>query len=266
MDTDEPNHSTMKRRMKRRFPFLNCKYINDVAYADIMHTTQATGTSHDGYTMALVVCLRDKKIFKVYPMKKKYDAYDMIEKFFVEECVPRRIVTDPAGELTGEEWKKLCRTYRTISKQVETAQQWQDRVERWIGHLKEMVEKFLNKTGAPTRFWSFCSVHCCAVLNHTANLSLAWKTPYEILHGSTPDISVFWALHFWDKVRFLAHEEKFPNNKELPGRFLGVSWEAGNHLSYLIIPEEPSMTYPQVLTRSVVEPDDGTNLRYNLQR
>ena len=26
------------------------------------------------------------------------------------------------------------------------------------------------------------------------------------------------------------------------------------------------MTYPQVLTRSVVEPDDGTNLRCNLQR
>ena len=61
MDTDEPNHSTMKRRMKSRFPFLNCKYFNDVAYADIMHTTSATGKSHDVYTMALVVCLRKKR-------------------------------------------------------------------------------------------------------------------------------------------------------------------------------------------------------------
>ena len=87
-----------------------------------------------------------------------------------------------------------------------------------------------------------------------------------MLHGCTPYISVFWDLHFWDKVRFLAHEEKFPNNKELPGRFLGVSWEAGNHLSYLIIPEDPSIQYPHVLTRSVVEPDDETNIRCNLQR
>ena len=76
-----------------------------------------------------------------------------------------------------------------------------------------MVEIFLNKTGAPKPFWSFCLVHSCAVLNNTEHLSLSWKTPYEILHGSTSDISVFWALHFWDKVRFLAHEEKFPNNK-----------------------------------------------------
>ena len=130
MDTDDPSHSTMKRKMKRRFPFLNCKYVKDVAYADIMHTTSTTGTSHDGYTMALVVCLRDRKLVKAYPMKKKSDAYEMIQKFFIEECVPALIVTDPAGELTGDEWKKICKTYRTISRQVETSQQWQDRVER----------------------------------------------------------------------------------------------------------------------------------------
>ena len=93
----------------------------------------------------------------------------MIQKFFIEECVPAMIVTDPAGELTGDEWKKICKTYRTIPRQVETEKQWQDRSERWIGHLKEMVEKFTNKTGAPTRFWSFCLINACACLNHTAH-------------------------------------------------------------------------------------------------
>ena len=70
----------MKRRMKRIFPFLNCKYVNDVAYSDIMHTTSKTGTPHAGYTMALVVCLHEKNIVKEYSMKKKYDAYEMIQK------------------------------------------------------------------------------------------------------------------------------------------------------------------------------------------
>ena len=128
MDTDKPNHSTMKMRMKRRFPFLNCKYVIDVAYADIMHTTSKTGTSHDVYTLAVVVCLRDKNIFKAYPMKKKSDAYEMIQKLFIEECIPIKIVTDSAGELVGKEWKKICKKYRLISRQVETVQQWQDRV------------------------------------------------------------------------------------------------------------------------------------------
>lgn len=106
-------------------------------------------------------------------MKKKSDAYDMIKKFFIEECVPKIIVTDPAGELIGKECKNICQKYRTISRAVETSQQCQDRAERWIGHIKEMVEKCLNKTGAPTLFWSFCLVHSCAVLNHTVHQSLA---------------------------------------------------------------------------------------------
>ena len=34
----------------------------------------------------------------------------------------------------------------------------------------------------------------------------------------------------------------------------------------MAIPEDPSMTQPQVLKRSVVKLDYGTNLRWNLQR
>ena len=69
----------------------------------------------------------------------------MIKKFFIEECVPKMIVTDPEGELVGKEWKNICKKYWIISGQVKTAQQWQDRSERWIGHIKEMVEKYLTK-------------------------------------------------------------------------------------------------------------------------
>ena len=54
---------------------------------------------------------------------KKSDAYDMIHKLFIEECVPKLIVTDPAGELVVKECKKICQTYRLTSLQVEKAQQ-----------------------------------------------------------------------------------------------------------------------------------------------
>lgn len=107
-------------------------------------------------------------------MKKKSDVYEMIQFFFIEKCIPRKIVTDPAGELVGKEWKisvKNTELYHAKSKQPKNGNH--------------------NKTGAPTRFWSFCLVNSCAVLNHTAHRSLSWKTPYEMLHASTPDISVF---------------------------------------------------------------------------
>ena len=68
-----------------------------MAYEDIMHTKSKQGTSHDGYTMALVVFLRDKNIVKEYPMKKKYDTYEMIQKNFIEDFIPIKTVTDPTG-------------------------------------------------------------------------------------------------------------------------------------------------------------------------
>ena len=115
----------------------------------------------------------------------------MIQKFFIEECIPQEVVTDPAGELKGDQWKRICTKFLTKARLIESKSQWQDRAERWIGHLKEMVQKILNKTGAPNQFWSYCIVHASAIFNHTALEYTNWKTQYELLHGSTPDISIF---------------------------------------------------------------------------
>ena len=71
LDTDNPSHATMRRRMKKRFPFMNCKYVNDILYADIAHTVRDAGMSHEGQSLALVTCLRDRKVIKDYPMNRK---------------------------------------------------------------------------------------------------------------------------------------------------------------------------------------------------
>ena len=79
----------------------------------------------------------------------------MIEKLFIKECLRKKIITDPAGELVGEKWKSICRKYILTSRQVEKTQQCQDRADICIGHVKEMVEKYLNKAGAPTILCSY---------------------------------------------------------------------------------------------------------------
>ena len=87
LDTDNPSHATMKRRIKKRFPFLNCKYVNDVLYTNIVHTFRHVGMSHNWKSLALMTCLRNRKVIKSYPMNRKTDAYDMIKKFFIDECI-----------------------------------------------------------------------------------------------------------------------------------------------------------------------------------
>ena len=191
---------------------MNCKYVDDVAYADIMHTTDSAGVSQDGKVMALVVSLRDRKLVKTYPMKVKTDAYELIQKFFVKECVPKAIVTDPAMELIGETWKKICRRYCLATRKIEAKSQQQDRAERWIDHIKKLVQKLMNYTGTPTKYWSYVVRHACAIHNHTALKSIEWRTPYEMLHSCTPYISVFWAFPMWAKVRYLNQDEKFTHN------------------------------------------------------
>jgi len=84
-----------------------------------------------------------------------------------------------------------------------------------------------------------------------------------MVHGYTPDISVFWEFKFWQPVRYFLQDTKYPMCKELPARIIGIAWEAGDMLTYYILPDDPSRKTPSVLIRSVIVPDDGTNKRCN---
>ena len=59
---------------------------------------------------------------------------------------------------------------------------------------------------------------------------------------------------------------KYPKNPELPGRYLGISWDVGDQLTFIILPDTSDNENPFVLSRSVVEADDGKNKICNSQR
>ena len=77
---------------------------------------------------------------------------------------------------------------------------------------------------------------------------------------------MFWGFKFWQKIRYLVNSVKFPENKSKPGRWIGIDWKSDDHLTYKILPENPDKSGNIILTRSVIEPDDGTNLRCNSDR
>jgi hypothetical protein len=55
--------------------------------------------------------------------------------------------------------------------------------------------------GAPENFW--CYAVDCAVgqMNHMVVRSLGWKTPFEMLYGETPDISLF-RFEFYEPMQY----------------------------------------------------------------
>jgi hypothetical protein len=51
-----------------------------------------------------------------------------------------------------------------------------------------------------------------------------WRTPMEILTGSTPDISPLLSFRWWEPVYFKLDDASFPSDsREWRGRFVGIS-------------------------------------------
>ena len=117
----------------------------------------------------------------------------------------------------------------------------------------------MDNEGVPVKYWSYAVLHAVAIHNHTSSDTISKKVPYELVFGYTPDISAFYNFSFYQKVRYLNKSIKFPLNKELPGRFLGIAWDTGDLMTFRIMPDTPDKENPYILTRSIVEPDDGRN-------
>ena len=98
---------------------------------------------------------------------------------------------------------------------------------------------------------TWCQKWCADVRNILASRKLNWRTPTEILTGNTPDISVF-RFYFWEHVEYFDPSMKQPHDGWLPGRFLGISWDSGDSMTFYIEPIRPGPGRRQVITQSTV--------------
>jgi hypothetical protein len=90
--------------------------------------------------------------------------------------------------------------------------------------VKRMVNTTMDRTGLPPQTWLLALMYVCFFLNFTASASLNWRTPMEILTGSTPDISPLLSFRWWEPVYFKLDDASFPSDsRERRGRFVGIS-------------------------------------------
>ena len=130
-----------------------------------------------------------------------------------------------------------------------------------------MVHKVLDQSGAPPRLWCFAVDYTMDIWNHLANRALEWRTPIEKLNGHTPDISKVKFFGFYDHIKYLDSDVKFPGSRTLTGKFLGFEPEKGDTLVYRILPDHVTKgEATHFLIRSVVEPDSIPNFRTGLMR
>ena len=114
--------------------------------------------------------------------------------------------------------------------------QHQNFAEYCYSTIKPMLNKLLDRTGAPAYCWLLPLSSVIFVLNHTAPQSLNMRTPIESLTGSTPGINSLVLFHFWESVYYKVNDSSFPSEStEKLGRFVGIAEHVGGKLTFKIL-------------------------------
>ena len=105
----------------------------------------------------------------------------------------------------------------------------------------------MNSSGATADCWFLSLLYVCFILNRLALCTINWRTPYELLYGSTPDISMIPRFKFYDRVYIKRDESRgygenygsFPSaSNEFSGRFVGFSEYVGHMMTYKVLTDD----------------------------
>jgi hypothetical protein len=91
----------------------------------------------------------------------------------------------------------------------------------------------MKEHNAPNKFWDYACEYVTELINHSATRCLAWRTPYESLHGETLDFSIF-RYSFYEPIYYMDPSAKFLQHNMLPGHFLGIAHTSGDSFTFII--------------------------------
>ena len=176
------------------------------------------------------------------------------------------LISDSASNETSRRVKEILRALLIDDWQSEPHYQHQNPAERRWRFLKRNLAYIMNLRNVDPNCWFLCMQWCADVMNHTAERSLNWRPPLEVLTGRTVDISILLIFMFWDVVYIERYPQMRADKKdevktakkpravgskfadELRGRFVGFAWNCGNALTFKILLDNSKV----VVNRSIV--------------
>ena len=186
------------------------------------------------------------KFCKLYPMAVKSQAHESLSTFIHEIGVPSEIHSDGAKEIAQGQFRKLMNRHSIFHTSTEPYSPWENYAEDCIRLMKNSARYFMQAAQTPIRLLDHALIYACDIRNITATSSVAMKgrTPFEVTLGYSPDISEYTTFSWYQYVWYWEPEKP---QKQLIGRWLGVTDHIGNGLTYKIINSNA-----EVLSRSTV--------------
>lgn len=228
------SNSDLVRRMKTHHPDYRHKQIGGQFYADV---AKAGVRSVHQEQYATIFC-NDKNYTRFYPIERKSQVDDTLDQFIREVGVMDRLLTDNAPEFVGKNalFDTRCRKLNITRTFTEPHSPWQNRAEISVKETFKGIRRRIRKTGAHPRLWNYAGKWESEIRNLTCFPSpkLQGRTPYEIVHGETPDISQYLEFSWYDKCRYLDRDSK-DSDPMKPGRILGVAHHHGTMMVYFVL-------------------------------
>jgi len=238
------------------YPILKHRRLAEEAYMDVIELKLRGSARVKQY--GLMIYLKKSKVLAYYwtPRGKKPDSLQTLTwlyEFLRDHGAPHTIITDGASELTKTKKWKVVGANLGIQMRDAGNKKESNTVERAWQTIQQRHDYLMNASTAPDDCQHDSVKHLCDLHNHTANQSLGWRTPMEVISGDTPDISMF-RFRFYEPVWYRdTPNVTFKQQSWVKGRFLGIAWTTGDAMTYMVVPDGENV-YHRKVARSVVLP------------
>ena len=214
-----------------RFPAIRPKRLARLVYTD---TFFPTVKSIRGYTCFQLYGIKTEQFIKVYLMSSKGQAVSTFLLFISDLGIPDEVRMDNAHEQGKSKiWRKICELLHVNQSFIETKHSQQNVAERLgfsVIYRGQRMMKFFN---APLCLWCYALEYAALVSEFIATKCNEWRSPFEAIFGFTPDISHIRFI-FYEPVEWLLTSKKFPKEKWIPCRFVGVAKTTGDEFTFIV--------------------------------
>ena len=226
------------------FPAHNVWRRNEPVATDTIFA-QVPAIDTNGQTQAQLFIGRKSLVSDAYGMKTEAEFVNTLEDNIRKRGAMDKLISDGAKVETSRRVKEILRALIIDDWQSEANYQHQNFAEHRWRHIKKQVNWYMNWRAVPDYAWLLCLQWVCDVMNHTAEKSLKWRPPLEVLRGQTIDISILLQFLFWDVVYVVRYPDavyhgQVGSNKssEIRGRFVGFAWNVGHALTYKVLTDD----------------------------
>lgn len=231
-----PNPS-MKKTYRTPFPACNVQRRSEAVATDTVYSD--TPAIDSGITAAQFFVGVESLVCDIYPLQSDKQFINTLQDNITKRGAMSKLISDRAQVEISKKVQDILRHLVIDNWQSEPYQQHQNFAERRYQDVKRMTNRLMDWTGAPNSLWFLAMSYVCYVTNLTANASINYAIPLQVLTGITPDISPILQFVFYEPVYYRAHEPGFPSeSKELSGRFVGISENVGHALTFKILNEK----------------------------